>query len=80
MYIQDNVLIVSQEIVRYLDKKPDAAETLEGITHWWIAKQRLEEAEEVVRKALEYLVDEGVLEKYQLLGKEIYKKASAAKH
>jgi len=52
-----------EEILRYLSAHPDASDNLEGITRFWIARQRIHEATEKVESALEALVEEGLLEK-----------------
>lgn len=52
---------ISDEIQRYLQKHPNAADTAEGITKWWLTRQRYEEAAILVRKALESLVERGVI-------------------
>lgn len=39
------------------------ADTLEGVTRWWITRQRLSEAEEKVREAVDWLHREGLIQK-----------------
>ena len=50
---------IAQEIERYLMKRPNAADSLEGITKWWLTRQRFEDALDFVQKALEYLILHG---------------------
>lgn len=50
---------VAGEIKRYLEAHPNAADSAEGIARWWLARQRFEEATEIVQRALEHLVAEG---------------------
>jgi len=52
---------ISAEIQQYLHKHPNAADTVEGITKWWLARHRYEEATVVVRRALEYLIARGLV-------------------
>ena len=52
---------VSAEIQRYLQSHPHAADTLEGITRWWLTRQRYEEAATVVKKALDILIARGLV-------------------
>ena len=59
---------VARQVVRYLDAHPDASDTVEGIARWWLARQRLEDAKEIVRTALDLLVDRGVLQARTLPG------------
>lgn len=47
---------IAAEITRYLHQHQFAADTLEGICHWWISRQRIEEDKKRVQAALEYLV------------------------
>lgn len=47
---------IADEITRYLQQHQFAADTLEGICHWWIARQRIEEDKKHVQEALEYLL------------------------
>ena len=68
---------VATEISRYITKRPNAAETAEGVTNWWISRQRIEESVEVVENALEYLVAEKSLVKRELGKQTLYMKAKA---
>ena len=54
---------IADEIARYMKNHASGADTLEGVTRWWIARQRLSEAEEKVREAVELLCDQGVIQK-----------------
>lgn len=57
---------VADEIIRYLQQHQFAADTLEGISHWWITRQRIEEDKQRVHAALEYLVERRQLHCRQL--------------
>ncbi len=51
-------------ILSYLVKHPDAKDTLEGIVHWWILKEQIEQSVDKVSRTLADLVArEFVLEK-----------------
>jgi hypothetical protein len=55
---------VSQEILRYLLRHPDAQDTLQGISEWWLLEERIMRKYAEVEAALEGLVNVGfVLEK-----------------
>jgi hypothetical protein len=54
---------VEEAIRRYLRTYPNAADNVEGITHWWLARQRFGETKETVEQALERLVAEGEVTK-----------------
>ncbi len=51
----------ARAIEQYLLQHPRAADSLEGIAGWWLARQRIENELEVVRAALLRLADEGVI-------------------
>ena len=44
------------EILKYLDRYPQAEDTLEGIVEWWLLDQRIHQATIEARTALEDLV------------------------
>ena len=52
---------VAQEIERYLETHPNAADSLEGISTWWVSKQQIRQELEVVRAALEQLTHSGIV-------------------
>jgi len=57
----DDIADIAGEIERYLRAHPDAADSVEGITHWWLMRQRYSESVPRVRQALERLVARGVV-------------------
>jgi len=57
---------VADEIARYLERRPDASDTEEGVIRWWIPRIRLEEELAVVRSALGLLIMHGVVERIVL--------------
>lgn len=54
---------ITDEIVRYLSAHPNAADTVKGITTWWLAREGGIPDVQEVEAALEYLVIKGVLAK-----------------
>lgn len=58
---EERVEIIAQEIMRYLIGHPDAADTLNGISQWWLSRIRLEEAVAQVELALARLIQRGVV-------------------
>lgn len=50
------------EVLRYLDRHPHAADTIEGIAQWWITQQRLEDSRAQVQAALDRLQAQGLIE------------------
>jgi hypothetical protein len=59
---------VASEIARYLERRPDASDTEEGVMRWWIPRVRLEEEMAIVRSALALLVAQGMVERLILQG------------
>ena len=67
--------ILAKQIVRYLESHPEAADGLEGIAKWWIPKQQYIESNEKVHKALNYLIEKGIISRKTLSdGSDIYAK------
>ena len=52
-------------IMRYLHALPDSADTVEGVAEWWLARQRVKDTMEIVSGALELLIADGSVQKYQ---------------
>ena len=75
----EETLRVAGEIARYLQRRKKIAEvetvadTLEGISQWWLLRQRLYEEQQRVEKAIRYLCQQGLVEeRLQADGKTIY--------
>lgn len=49
-------------ILRYIGSRPDACDTLEGVSEWWLARQRYEDSYSSVAAALELLIERGQAE------------------
>jgi Fe2+ or Zn2+ uptake regulation protein len=52
---------ISGMILDYLCKNPDAGDTLEGITRWWLNMERIDLSVKEVAQALESLMEQGVI-------------------
>jgi hypothetical protein len=52
---------ISEEILEYLRKHPEASDTLEGITEWWLLNQRIHDEVIKVKEAVSSLVEGGWL-------------------
>jgi hypothetical protein len=52
---------IANEILAYLVKHPEAQDTLEGITEWWLLEQRIRYAVAEVDGTLNNLLAEGLL-------------------
>lgn len=59
------VLEIASAIRDYLATHPNAADSMEGITTWWLARQRYEYAMEAVEQALQQLEASGLVRKQQ---------------
>ena len=55
---QSDVIRLANEIRRYLETHPNAADTINGITRWWLPRQRFEETATKIQQAMEYLESE----------------------
>ena len=63
---EENVAKVSKEILSYMRRYPDAADTDEHITHWWLNEGDEEQGPEVVASALKILETYGLIERIEL--------------
>jgi len=59
MTIEDDV---DRAVLAYLEAHPSAADTLEGITAWWLEQRRIRYGVEIVSGALERLISCGSVE------------------
>jgi hypothetical protein len=64
----DQIINIANKIEAYLSERKNSADTLEGITRWWLLQQTIWEAEEQVRQALMYLCEEGKIQKKSIPG------------
>ena len=48
-------------ILYYLYRNPDAKDTLEGITRWWLLQERIDQKLEEVASCLDFLVSKGFI-------------------
>lgn len=71
--MKDDHLEVAERILRYVRAHPEARDTLEGITEWWLAEDKISHAVTQVSEALSWLVEKGYLVETQVAGsKKIY--------
>lgn len=59
---------IARMILDYLRKNPDAGDTLEGITRWWLHSEKIESLVDDVSIALESLIKEGIIERQMING------------
>jgi hypothetical protein len=74
------VQILAKEIAGYLSSHSNAADTVEGITNWWLTSAKGQANQSQVQKALDYLVASGRVEKKEVgKGALVYRKRLAGK-
>jgi hypothetical protein len=73
----EKIRAASEQIQRYLEEHPGAADSLDGIATWWVARQVIAKELSVVRAALERLVEAGVVtaERREGAGEPVYRMA-----
>lgn len=52
---------IEQAVLSYLERHPQAADTLDGIVRWWLPQQRYSTAQTRIEAALMRLVSQGKL-------------------
>jgi len=57
----DRASRIASEVLLYLLEHPDAQDTLEGITDWWLMERRIKEQSALVKAALAELVAGGLV-------------------
>jgi hypothetical protein len=60
----------AKQIMQYFKDHPKACDTVEGITKWWLIRQRFEVSVGLVQQALDYLVAESMIERKSNIGGE----------
>ena len=64
---------ITISILRYLLDHPEAGDSLEGIVHWWILRERIETKTKEVSDVIQALTSEGfVIEKSSISGKRYF--------
>ena len=56
---------IDRAVLHYLEAHPSAADTLEGITEWWLERRRVVVAVDTVTTALERLIGQGLVEEFR---------------
>jgi Fe2+ or Zn2+ uptake regulation protein len=52
---------LAREILSYLREHPHSGDSVEGISRWWVMRQRISESIYAVRQVLEYLERAGLI-------------------
>jgi DNA-binding transcriptional ArsR family regulator len=64
---------VARAILRYLAEHPQAMDTLEGITEWWLIRQQIRVEVRLVAGVLRRLTESGLLEESRTGGDARYR-------
>ena len=64
-------------ILRYLAKRPNAGDTVDGVLQWWLPLQRRVDNRQMLESILEELVVEGLLVRNSLSDGTVVYRASA---
>jgi hypothetical protein len=62
---------IERSVLAYLDRHPQAADTLRGIVNWWLPRQRYELGCRRIGHVLDRLVAEGTLHRDELPDGEV---------
>lgn len=66
--------LLSQRIISYLEKHPEAGDTLEGIVTWWLEQERIDRVVDEVADVLRSLEKKGTIQAHRTqTGTTIYK-------
>ena len=56
---------ISRKILDYLKKHPNAGDTLEGITMWWLEFERIDRSVDEIAEILDQMAKKGQIEKFR---------------
>ena len=56
---------ISRMIISYLRRNLEAGDTLEGITKWWLEREKIEHSVDEVANVLEDLTEAGIIKMYE---------------
>ena len=60
---EDDVNTIAADIMEYLQQRPMASDTLDGVVHWWLLEQSIMRNKRLVEQALEQLAEQGKVSK-----------------
>lgn len=55
---------IAQEVLNYLARHPEAQDTLEGISEWWLLEEKIKRRTSEIREVVADLVRHGLLVEY----------------
>jgi hypothetical protein len=59
---------IARDILRYLEKHPEAKDTLEGIVQWWLSRERVERRLTKVERAVSFLLFQDLILETRRIG------------
>jgi len=64
---------IAREILSYLREHPHSGDSVEGISLWWVMRQRISESIYAVRQVLEHLHSAGLISERRMAdGRSVY--------
>lgn len=66
-----SIVKIANEVTNYLVNHPNAMDSLEGITTWWLTHQRYNSALNIVQSALDMLVESETIVKSSVSGNKV---------
>lgn len=76
--IESDITKLREAILNYLQHNPNAVDSLEGITNWWLPQAYKKEGVSRIEKILEQLIEEGSVKKASLIdGTIVYMKGKS---
>lgn len=69
---------ISEAIVSYVGRWPEAADTVDGIARWWLGADFPSVSPERVEQAVEGLCEQGSMEGAEVSGRRVYRAAPDA--
>lgn len=71
MIDEENIMRIASEILGYMERYPDAADTQEYVTSWWLSTRGAEQGSGPVTIALAMLERNGFIEHVELPGQRM---------
>lgn len=65
--IESDMVNLRREIIRYLQKNPNAGDSLNGVMNWWIPSAYKKNNVAKIEQVLEQLITEGLVRKTSLV-------------
>ena len=64
---------LAREIISYLREHPHSGDSVEGISRWWVMRQRIQESIYAVRQVLDHLEGAGLIHERRMAdGRSVY--------